>query len=393
MIRVITIFLVFIAVAAPSFVPSFYVLGLRQSYNAQDYGWACNGTDRSTEALALLTAVASSGGGTIFFPPCASTYRADSQLFIPNNGASPRPYQTNIRLTGGGGGLNWFSGVAIGIANATTLDLRYQGTGGKIETRGAGALVIDNLTLTDGGSLNSTPLIHTTNTVLTIRGVNFIGVGSATQDGIVLGGTQTAVSGGVDAPFQGYGTIIDGNFFTKLNRGVYGRTYANNVVVTGNAWTGNTGTRAMEFDGSAGAASGNFGLYVAGNLIEMDTYTYGIVLNAVQESVFVGNGFWDRGASQVADFYFTATSFYNTFVLGYHGAVAKVFGGDSSSQNYSTVISALSGIKLIPSTAAKAPLNLPIGTCPTSPTDGDICYDGTNVKIRTGGTTKTFTMQ
>jgi hypothetical protein len=43
------------------------------------------------------------------------------------------------------------------------------------------------------------------------------------------------------------------------------------------------------------------------------------------------------------------------------------------------------------STAAKAPFNLTSGTAPTSPADGDFWYDGSNLKFRLGGTTKTLT--
>lgn len=44
------------------------------------------------------------------------------------------------------------------------------------------------------------------------------------------------------------------------------------------------------------------------------------------------------------------------------------------------------------SATGSAGLNLPAGSAPSSPNDGDIWYDGTNVKIRVGGTTKTFTI-
>jgi hypothetical protein len=44
------------------------------------------------------------------------------------------------------------------------------------------------------------------------------------------------------------------------------------------------------------------------------------------------------------------------------------------------------------STTTNASLRIRSGTAPTSPNDGDIWYDGTNVKIRVGGTTKTFTI-
>lgn len=44
------------------------------------------------------------------------------------------------------------------------------------------------------------------------------------------------------------------------------------------------------------------------------------------------------------------------------------------------------------STTGLAGLNIPAGTAPTSPVNGDIWQDGTDVKIRIGGVTKTFTI-
>ena len=44
------------------------------------------------------------------------------------------------------------------------------------------------------------------------------------------------------------------------------------------------------------------------------------------------------------------------------------------------------------STTTQASLNIPAGTAPTSPSNGDIWFDGTNLKIRIGGATKTFTV-
>lgn len=47
---------------------------------------------------------------------------------------------------------------------------------------------------------------------------------------------------------------------------------------------------------------------------------------------------------------------------------------------------------LTASVVGGASLNIPSGVAPTSPADGDMWYDGTNVKFRVGGTTKTFTL-
>lgn len=47
---------------------------------------------------------------------------------------------------------------------------------------------------------------------------------------------------------------------------------------------------------------------------------------------------------------------------------------------------------LAPSVAARASLRIPSGTAPTTPTNGDIWFDGTDLKMRIGGVTKTFTL-
>jgi hypothetical protein len=47
---------------------------------------------------------------------------------------------------------------------------------------------------------------------------------------------------------------------------------------------------------------------------------------------------------------------------------------------------------LAAATTGASSLRILSGTAPTSPVDGDMWYDGTNVKFRVGGTTKTFTL-
>jgi hypothetical protein len=47
---------------------------------------------------------------------------------------------------------------------------------------------------------------------------------------------------------------------------------------------------------------------------------------------------------------------------------------------------------LAPSTTASATLRIPSGTAPTSPVNGDIWFDGTDLKIRVGGITRTIVL-
>lgn len=44
------------------------------------------------------------------------------------------------------------------------------------------------------------------------------------------------------------------------------------------------------------------------------------------------------------------------------------------------------------STTTRSSMNIPSGTAPTSPVNGDIWFDGTDIKMRIGGVTKTFTL-
>jgi hypothetical protein len=56
-------------------------------------------------------------------------------------------------------------------------------------------------------------------------------------------------------------------------------------------------------------------------------------------------------------------------------------------------IEVASGITILgAATTAKASLRIPSGTAPTSPVNGDIWFDGTYIKMRIGGVTKTFTL-
>jgi hypothetical protein len=45
---------------------------------------------------------------------------------------------------------------------------------------------------------------------------------------------------------------------------------------------------------------------------------------------------------------------------------------------------------LAPSVTARASLRIPSGTAPTSPVNGDIWFDGTNLNVRIGGVTRTI---
>lgn len=364
-------------------------------FNVQNYGWAPDGTDHSAAMLAVLAAACPSGigGGIIYFPPSTGVYRADSQMLLPNDGASPQQNQCSLRLTGAGGGRQWYG------VGASVLDLRYTAADGnaKIETRGKGNLEIDHLTIRDGGAFNTTPFVHSVNTTLTIHEVTFIGTawtpgtanlattdtagyaigvgtislalaGTGTikigdrfrfqgvkgiytatsadadvsnggsvsftptlteaipaaatmihvggQDAVVVGGHNPVVGGAVDSGFQGYGSDIVNNHFRSLNRGLYGLCFSNGINFERNSFQQNTGTVAIELDGSSCGGFTSYGNDIHNNLFEMDIYKYAVKMTSAQKNQFYGNQFHDAGANLVSYFYMGSVSTQNTIICG-----------------------------------------------------------------------------
>lgn len=295
---------------------------------------ACSG-DITTALASALTALNTAGGGTLQLGPgtCTST----AQVLLPNDGASPQANQNNIRITGAGGGGAWYGN------NATVLDLRYVSgnTNAKIETRGKGTLMIDHLTLKDGGTSNPTPFIHSTNTTLIVEYNTFIGSGNVAQDFVTLGGVDTTLSNLVTAPFQGYTTHITKNSFRQGNRGVYGLNYANAVQFVGNDFIQNTGTVAIEFDASnSGGVHPDYGNSIMNNTIEMDTYQYGIKGNFLRYSLMAGNDMHDPGVGVVAYYNLTNLSTGNKIICGASPSSKAFLTGDANSLNSTTVLCA-----------------------------------------------------
>lgn len=56
------------------------------------------------------------------------------------------------------------------------------------------------------------------------------------------------------------------------------------------------------------------------------------------------------------------------------------------------ILNAISKLTTSASTTSRSGLNITSGVAPTSPNDGDVWFDGTNLKIRIAGVTKTFTV-
>ena len=310
--------------------------------NVLDFGAKCDGTTDDTAAVNAAIAHASSiGGGVIQFP--RSTCLMLGAMVIPYTGTT-NPIQPPIRLTGAGGSPDSYLGNSGGGPSVPTggsiIDMRYAGGGAavaKIDTRGAGVLEIDHLTITDNtphASYSNTLFIQTTNTTVFIHDCRFRGDMSASgtaclQDCIRLG---AIVSGGAlgtnaaTAGFQGYGSKIENNQFDYIREGVQFGIAANSVYLANNVFTINCGSGtstngAYHFYGVDYTVGGNT---IYGGVIEVGHYPYGVVLTTLgtgfnTQNVFDSIGLYDEnmGAPTLGGFYFDANSLYNTVYVGF----------------------------------------------------------------------------
>lgn len=277
------------------------------------YAGGAVGDGVADDSAAVIAAIAAAQavGGEVYFP--AGTYRIDSQLVIPNDGGGI-PKQRPLRLIGAGALMNGEGGSPYG---GSILDLRYVGTA-KIDTRGLGLLEMFGLTLEDTTD-GTTDFLHTTNTTLHLHETAFFGKtagATAAQDAIVTGGLIQTIDGAFAAPFQGYGTLIDGCYFSRIRRGVYGKTYTNGISVVNNTWWNTCGgVAALESDG---AGDTNVGWYIAGNLIEETNYTYAMKFTRTTNSTIIGNNLYDVNGTTSAHYRFDTLGQYNLLIPGYH---------------------------------------------------------------------------
>ena len=133
-------------------------------------------------------------------------------------------------------------------------------------------------------------------------------------------------------------------------------------------------------------AFGNAFLYGAGNQVSP-------AVASGSRSIFLSDASWLQ-SSGTADF----SSFSVTTTINQTGTATGITRGLYINPTLTAAadfraIEVTSGITILgAATTAKASLRIPSGTAPTTPTNGDIWFDGTNLKMQIGGVTKTFTL-
>ena len=261
---------------------------------ASSLGFALAGSDETTLLNSTLSTFYAAGGGCLYID-AGKTLRADSQIVIPNSGASNYT-QPPIRITGAGatGG----AGKTAGTVTGSSLDLRYHGSayanygnGPKLLTMGQGRLEIDHLTLTAGGTAGGVggtdcaAYVMTTNTVLYIHDTSFVsqhGDWAGCNIGVILGGTGVpgaGASGAITDCFNGYESSISDNAFLNMGIAVLMQSAVNGSTVARNWIYGGNGTTpvaaAIDIQGygvNTGGYQSSRSNKIVGNVIEVGGY-------------------------------------------------------------------------------------------------------------------------
>lgn len=278
-------------------------------------------------------------GAAFYFPPSEEPYIFEVQIILPFKitGQSPdklTPAQRPFTIIGSGpytNGKAFKTEISPGVFidngfKGSTIKLAHQGNGtyldSKIITYGLGKLAIRDITLQDESN-DSTPFIYTTFTTLLVENTAFIGSKRGIlcdQDVFYLGGRdQTEMGHNVNGGFQGYGTIIRGNYFLGIRHGMVAQNYCNGIIFSNNTfWVGcgNANGGAIFIDGSYSdqACTGNI---ISENLVEMQSYKHFFVGIKAYVNVLSHNNPYDA-QDFTESYYHFVDSKYNKIDVAFH---------------------------------------------------------------------------
>ena len=345
---------------------------------------------------------------------------------ISGSGASGQvTYWTGASAVSGSNNLFWDNANSrLGIGTntpQTTLSIKTGGTGNKhIEFSGiAGVNYIESVERTSG----SAPII-----LYAGQSNSYIGfvTGNSTEKmrlhqsgNLVIGGTVSSDLGvrlGVvgDTLLRGSGntnattalTVQNSsstNLFVVQNHGSVGigsTTLTATTLRISKAQTGATSINTIlssgQINSDVTASVNNFASQL---LTQAATFTLGSFSHFRASDTLKGAGstITNEYGFNVDDLTFGTNSF------GFYGNISSGTGRwnlymNGTADNYLAgdlgigTTSVTNWLNIGASTTAKAHINLAAGATPTAPANGDIWFDGTDIKMRIGGVTKTFTL-
>lgn len=265
-------------------------------FNVAAYNILPNGSDITAKYQALLDTLYVRGGGHIVFNP-GDYLQLGLIKYRTNYNGSNIPQSPDIWISGA---ASTSSGNGQKPIGGTRIDCRWQGdTIGCWQFRGSGQVKITDISFIKGTTGLTNTFINSTLSTLKISDCSFWGNGTSNRcRAIVLGGNTAFVSApdtSFTMGFQGYNTTIEKNYFQFITTGVMFQTYTNGLVVTNNTfWSGCGGIAAIWLAGKPTSNDSNVGNVISNNLIEMNSYTVGILLgDHANNCTIASNNFFD----------------------------------------------------------------------------------------------------
>jgi nitrogen fixation protein len=281
---------------------------------------------------------------------------------------------TIVLRTGGAGYLNFANNGDIDLGNGAsqTAGATFTGTAKFKIFNNGNTLIQSGGTFTDSGQ----KLQVTGDTLLK-------GSGNTSATTALL--VQNS-DGGAITRFRNDGSLNNGG-------GVYsntGTTSTNGFIACnpdGSLTSLNSLNIGVRFTDQLSVTSNGYSYHFSTLQYSARTYTSGI-----GGYVFIGRGFAPTSGTGV----FNAMLIENTInqTGGANGITRGLYINPTltSAADFRAIEVSAGTTVLAPSVTARASLRIPSGTAPTSPVNGDIWFDGTDLKMRIGGVTKTFTL-
>jgi len=321
---------------------------------------------------------------------------------------------TGWGLYGAGTAPNYLNGdLGIGTTSPTErLTISYNNnvyaTGLSITNTNASNTALSGFSLTVNGVLGGVISYQPSNYILAAQASSLL-VASAGNNRIGFVANSNQVGVAQDIFFSTFGSNTTYQLTVKGNTG--------NILVNSNTDTG----ERLQVNGTAritGASSFGGNMALTNNQNGTTGYTisnttsgtasfveFGLVSNSTSGGFYLGKYSSAKNpykAVSVTDAYLLNNIAGDIFIFNdfSSGGIKFAAGGSSTEQMRLTsagnlCVGVTSGgdfLNIAASTTAKAQIFLAAGTAPTSPNDGDIWFDGTNLRMRIGGVTRTFTL-
>ena len=321
-------------------------VGLPGVWRTEWFGAKWDGaTDDTAAWVATIAAAIAGGGGEIECP--IGTSLIAGQLAIPFATVTGNyPRNASLKIRGKGADTQQASSGGNGPLSGTILNLTYNsGTGNqcKIDARGRGNLEICSLSLMDNSAAAATigtPFLHTTFTVcwlhhLAVYGSPSLAGASCIQDAFIMGGTSVTTDIGFNAPYQGYGSVVESCWFDHIRRAVLGQSYCNGLRVERNTVWQNCGSNlaggaAIEIAGDPTGTGNSIGCTIMSNYLETPGYAYPIKLSYANNNFIAANDMEDHNARTLSFVRFDVQGSYNVLIGTYGNTVTPLASEDAT---------------------------------------------------------------